>query len=114
SYRLLSRMFTDYAPSLERPLTVWECQLLGDLSRIKGFEYNPGTSIVRFANALTPRADDSTDGARRRNDPIAEFFETANPRAVRGDRLASLTRLSRDNLTSFGEKFVLDAEPDYE
>ena len=114
SYRLLSRMFVDYAPSPERSLTERERGIVTDLSRIKGFDYEAATSIVRFTNASIPREDDSTDGVHQRNDPIADFFERSNPGAERGDRLASLTRLSANNLTSVGKKFVLHSEQDYD
>jgi hypothetical protein len=114
SFRLLSRMFVDYAPSPDRELTLREKQILSGLARIKKFEYDAERSIVRFENASIPKEEEPTDTARQKPDPIAVFFDAANPGAGNGERLASLTALRLDNLTPVGRRFVLDSEPGYE
>lgn len=114
SFRLLSRMFVDYAPSPERDLTARERKILADLARIKKFEYDAERSIVRFENASIPRVDEPGEAGRQKSDPIAAFFDAANPGAGNGERLASLTALRLDNLTPVGRRFVLDSEPGYE
>ena len=114
SFRLLSALFSDFAPGPERPLTNDERRRLSALSRIRGFDYDPVLSVVRFRNASVPRDDGSTDEAVKRSDHMAAFFAAANPGAATGERLASLTRLSLENLTPLGLKFVLGPDADCE
>jgi hypothetical protein len=109
SYRLLSQLFVDFAPSPERNLTDAEKRVVAALSSAKGFQLDQERSIVRFPNPSLPRLDISELEARRNHDELAAFFHRRNPGASGGDRLASLARLEADNLTSLGKRFVLDA-----
>lgn len=114
SYRLLSGLFRDFAPGPDRPLTDAERRHLIRLSSIKGFDYDAVGSIVRFPNASLPKDDGSASSAVGRGDRMATFFATANPGAATGERLASLTRLSLENLTPLGLRFVLGSDADCE
>lgn len=114
SYRLLAALFTDFAPGPGRRLTEAGKNRLVQLSAIKGFDFDPGSSIVRFPNASVPRDDGSMEDAILRGDPMAEFFMKSNPGASRGDRLASLTRISIENLTPLGHRFVLGPGGEFE
>ncbi len=114
SYRILSGLFRDFAPRPDRPLTDAERSHLIRLCSIKGFDYDAERSIVLFPNASVPRDDGSTSSAVGRGDRMATFFAAANPGAATGERLASLTRLSLENLTPLGLRFVLGSGADYE
>ena len=74
----------------------------------------PGFKGALFPNASVPRDDGSTSSAVGRGDRMATFFAAANPGAATGDRLASLTRLSLENLTPLALRFVLGSGADYE
>jgi hypothetical protein len=108
SYRLLSLLYEDFAPRPGRPLDDEEKQLLATLSRMQGYSYDPVKSICRLPNPSVPTEDpDRARGAPAFSEPLAEYFATMNAGANRGDRLASLTRLTMSNLNSVGRKFVM-------
>jgi hypothetical protein len=108
SYRILSLLFRDFAPGPARQLSDRERDSLTRLAALKGFTYDGTRSVVRFSNPSVPLLDASVERALERRDPMAEYFDAANPLAREGERLASLTRLSVDNLTPLGQRFAFD------
>jgi len=108
SYRLLSQLFVDYAPSPSRELTAEESDIMIALSSAKGLDYDAARSIIKLENPSMPLPDAADAAARAQGDPAALFFNSRNPGADRGERLASLARLEMDNLTALGKKFLLD------
>jgi hypothetical protein len=105
SYRLLSMVFKTYSPAPDRPLTDNERDLIERLSALKGLEYDRSSGIVRLENPSLPLIPDGGDHSGTR-DAIAEYFARANPGASTGDRLASITPLTLENLTSLGRRLL--------
>ncbi|MDQ3520608.1 MAG: hypothetical protein M3466_19670 [Gemmatimonadota bacterium] len=105
SYRLLPMLFRKFYPSPNSRRSKQAERVLGELSELKHFVYDPERSIVRFSNptVFRPGITENTDAA---SDPYISFYEIRNPGASQGDRLASLTELSADNLTALGQRFV--------
>lgn len=106
SYRLLPMLFQDYAPSPNRSMSSEETHIAAELSRMKGFDFNPHTGIVRLKNPSFPRALSAEAATAAERDPHARFFLKANPGAEKGDRLASLIDLSTSNLTPLGARLI--------
>jgi hypothetical protein len=102
-YRLTSMIFREYVPTPGRPLTESDTRVVTELCRIKGLAFDPSTGIVRLENPTVP-----VDAAERgvSDDPYIRFFESANPGAADGERLATLIELSADNLTPVGQRMV--------
>ena len=107
SYRLLSLLYDDFAPRPGRPLDEEEKLLVAELSRMQGYSYDPVRSICRLPNPSVPAEDTEERGDPGFSDPLAAYFAAMNSGANRGDRLASLTRLTMTNLNSVGRKFVM-------
>jgi hypothetical protein len=105
SYRLLPMIFRDFAPGPERNLSGRERRIIVELSRLKGFDYDPSSGIVKLANPTLP-FDNGAEIDTAREDPYASFFLSANRRAQEGDRLATLTEVSLNNLTPLGTRMV--------
>jgi hypothetical protein len=108
SYRLLSLLYEDFAPRPGRPLEEDEKLLIATLSRMQGYSYEPVRSICRLPNPSVPTEDSEQGrGDPGFSDPLAAYFAAMNSGANRGDRLASLTRLTMTNLNAVGRKFVM-------
>ncbi|MFN2601976.1 MAG: hypothetical protein ABR582_04365 [Gemmatimonadaceae bacterium] len=106
SYRLLPMLFRDYAPDLRRKLSEEETRIVVELCNVKGLSFDPATGIVRLDNPSMPRGFSSETDVADEHDPHARFFRSANPGADRGERLASLIRLSETNLTPLGARMI--------
>lgn len=107
TYRFLPVFFTEFYPT-PHASTPEDWQLLLDtLGSAKfGPRYNPATGIVRFPQAtpLRPGVAEITD--RRLTDPMVAFFQSRNPGHTRGDELACITRISRQNVTRAGARML--------
>ena len=106
SYRLLPMIFRDYAPGLGRKMSEEETRIVVELSKVKGLSFDPASGIVRLDNPSIPRGLPSDTENTDADDPHVRFFRSANPGADKGDRLASLIRLSETNLTPLGERMI--------
>lgn len=106
SYRLLPMIFRDFAPGPTRELTAAEKGIIAELSRLKHVEFDPSSGIVRLANASLPLESARETDSVRQHDIYASFFDSANPNALNGDRLATLTEVSLGNLTPLGARMV--------
>jgi hypothetical protein len=102
-YRLTSSIFREYVPTPGRPLSPWDTRVVTELCRIKGLAFDPSTGIVRLENPTMPMeaGERSTP-----DDPYIRFFQSVNPGALEGERLATLIELSAENLTPVGERMV--------
>jgi hypothetical protein len=109
SYRLLPMIFRDFAPGPGRNQSGREKRIIVEVSRLKGFDYDPSSGIVKLANPTLPLESAAEIDAPREQDPYASFFRSANPRAHEGDRLAALTEVSLSNLTPLGTRMVSPA-----
>jgi len=107
TYRYLPLFFREFYPSCERATPAPVKQMLDELGRVKfGDQYDAARGVIRFhqASPLQPGVADVTP--RRLKDPHVAFFIAANPGHDRGDELACLAELSRDNLTAAGARMV--------
>jgi hypothetical protein len=106
SYRLLPMLFAEFHRSPNRAMPATTARVLGHLVREKfGTEYDPATSVIRFANPTVFRSQDPT-ARPDRCDPWERFFLEANPGHENGDRLASLAELRVDNLTPLARRLI--------
>lgn len=107
TWRYLPTCFRRYLPHPAQPAGEFDRSVLHALARSKfGDDYDAASGIVRFrhANPLRSGVADLTE--RRLRDPLVEFFARKNPGHVRGDELACLVRISRDNLTPAGRRLL--------
>lgn len=105
-YRLTSMIFREFVPTPGRPLSPADMRLIAELCRVKGLAFDSATGIVRLENPTRPRELFSHGEATRQHDPYVRFFQSANPAADAGERIASLIELARENLTPVGERMV--------
>jgi hypothetical protein len=106
SYRLLPMIFRDFAPGPARGLSPGETKLVAELSRLKHIDFDASTGVVTLANPSLPFELATASESLTQQDPYAAFFHTANPHAASGDRLATLTVISLNNLTPLGARMV--------
>lgn len=106
SYRLVPMLFSDYAPGIKRKMSDEEIRIVAELSRLKGLNFDPATGTVRLDNPSIPRAFSGQSEDEDDDDPHVGFFRSANPRADKGERLASLILLSEANLTPLGKRMI--------
>ncbi len=107
TWRYLPTCFRSYLPHPEQQASEFDHSVLHTLARRKfGDDYDATSGIVRFrhANPLRPGVADVTE--RRLRDPLIDFFVRKNPGHIRGDELACLVRISRDNLTPAGRRLL--------
>ena len=111
SYRLLPMVFREFHPSPHCPTPPHVTRTLEAVVREKfGGGYDARASVVRFPNPTVFRPGFDSH-VQARDDCWEGFFRRANPGHGRGDRLASLTALSPDNLTPLGRR-LLDRSAD--
>jgi len=106
SYRLVPMLFRDYAPGIKRKMSDEETRIVAELCRLKGLNFDPAKGIVRLDNPSIPRGFSGHAEPAEEDDPHVHFFHSANPGADKGERLASLIRLSEANLTPLGARMI--------
>jgi hypothetical protein len=105
TYRFLSVFWRKFYPSCEEETPERPRRLLHQLASDKfGPRFNPTTGVVSLGQPLCAELRDVPPG--KRTDPHVSFFLQRNPEYVRGDELACLCELSRDNLTPAGWRMV--------
>ena len=107
TYRFLPIFFREFypCPSSSTPEEIQ--RILDVLGRSKfGDRYDAASGIVRFEQAapLLPGIADITD--ERLRDPFVAYFNSRNPGHARGDELACIARVSRDNTTRATERML--------
>jgi hypothetical protein len=107
TYRFLPVFFREFYPRSERATPPAERRILDALAHGKfGTQYDPALGIVRFDVPTPLRAGISELDARLLSDPTIAFFAKVNPAHARGDELACLTRITRENLTPAGARML--------
>jgi hypothetical protein len=107
TYRFLPVFFRDFHPRVDVVTPAATQRLLDRLAGSRfGDRFDRATGIVRFDHpqVLAPGLRDVPGG--RRLDPHVSYFLDRNPGYVRGDELACLTRIARDNLTAAGQRIA--------
>jgi hypothetical protein len=108
TYRFLSVFWRRFYPSYEADTPERFRRLLHQLARGKfGNRFDPASGVVRLGQPLCNALLPVPDG--KRTDPNVAFFLEKNPGYPRGDELACLCELSRDNLTPAGWRMVSTA-----
>lgn len=113
TYRFLPLNFRAFLPVFDRSSGAEERRLLDHVATLKfGARYDPARGLVK--------ADGTTDRLRpelcaipegRAHDPHVRFFLARNPDFARGDELACLTDLRRDNLTALAWRQIERTQP---
>ncbi len=107
TYRFLPTFFRQYYP----PANGGDDRLRPLLNAIAearhGMEYNATSGIIHPARARDRLADDwATIAPHRVDDPHIAFFLAANPGWRKGDELACIAPISRDNLNALGQRVI--------
>ncbi len=112
TYRFLPVVFQKYYPHHEAPTPPDMKRLLDDLAFSKfGCDYDSSSGIVRLKQAQTLKPHLASVPETRLDNPDVGFFLQSNPGYVLGDELASITELSRENLTRAGLRLLGHALP---
>lgn len=107
TYRFLPVFFQRFFPSPDYS-TPPEIKFLRDeLGSFRfGDEYDSQQGVVRFKHATPLKDGVAAITEQRLRDPHIAFFEQANPGHLKGDELACLCEIRRDNLTRAGKRMV--------
>jgi len=107
TYRFLPVFFREFfpCPSLSTPQYIQ--RILDVLGETRfGDQYDAASGIVRFLQAAPLRQGVADITEQRLNDPMVAFFNSKNPGHARGDELACIARISRNNVTRAGERML--------
>jgi len=105
TYRFLPLFWREFHPRFDAPAPAGTRALLDALATERfGDRYDAATGIVRVGSPQVLRADLRRIPPARLSDPHVAFFARANPGYGRGDELACLTEISRENLTPAGRR----------
>jgi hypothetical protein len=108
TYRVLPLFFKRYHPQEGRSSPAFEQRLVDVLGAQKfGSSYDPATGLIRFdppRECLRPEIGRVPESMR--DNPAVRYFLARNPGHHRGDELACLAEVRRDNLTSFALKLL--------
>lgn len=107
TYRFLPVFFKNFYPTYRRPTPPFIKKVCDALAQQKfPAAYDPATGLIRFAEASPLRAGIAEVTPRRLKDPDIAFFVETNPGYMRGDQLACLVELKRDNITTAGRRML--------
>ncbi|MEZ4639507.1 MAG: hypothetical protein R2873_22000 [Caldilineaceae bacterium] len=107
TYRFLPVFFECFYPSYRRPTPAHEQRVLDVLAAAKfGDQYDPAAGIIRFTDSAPLRAGVAEVDERRLKNPDIAYFVARNPGHARGDQLACLVEIDRDNVTSAGRRML--------
>lgn len=105
TYRFMSLFWKQFHPRRDTPMPECLCELRDALARERfGSRYDAPTGVVQLAAPQVLRAGLREIPPRCLHDPDVAFFAQANPGHARGDELACLTEITRDNLTPAGRR----------
>jgi hypothetical protein len=107
TYRYLPLFFREFYPTVDGETPRDMKTLLDAMARQKfGEAYDAASGVVRLATPAPLRAGVSDPDARVDRDRHVRFFLEANPDHARGDELACIVRVARDNLTAAGLRMI--------
>ena len=112
TYRFLPVFFERFWPSPDHETPPEIQALLDGVARRKfGPAYDAATGLVRMTGAdrLTPELAEVPPG--REVDRHVAYFLTRNPGFARGDELACLAPIRRDNLNAYGRRVIEGTRP---
>ncbi len=108
TFRFLPTFFNEFFPRYDREMPEEIENLIHRVSRLKfGDAYNPHAGVIRFPeqrDCLRPQYSDIPES--RLCDPHVAFFLQKNPQFARGDELACLAAVTRDNLNRFAWRVI--------
>ncbi len=111
TYRFLPVFWRRFFPCHDQPTPPETGELVARLSSERfGDAYDPGTGIVRLAEAQLLVRELRGIPAERLKNPHIAFFARANPGHEEGDELVCLTELADVNLTPAGKRMVQRGE----
>lgn len=107
TYRFLPVFFREFYPTYRQPTPPDIQQILDAVAHHKfPGEYDPVSGLIRFNEASPLKAGVAEVTKRRLKDPHIAFFVTINPDYAKGDQLACLVELRRDNITAAGRRML--------
>lgn len=107
TYRFLPLFFREFYPTYQRPTPPVIKRTLDTLAQLKfPTEYDPVGGIIHPSQAAPLHPGVAEITPRRLKDPHVAFFIAANPGYIRGDELACLVELTRNNLTPAGLRML--------
>jgi hypothetical protein len=107
TWRFLPVFFRTFYPNPNGPTPPHVQHILDALATRKfGVQYLNESGIVRLDGATPLRCGVADVTAERLRNPDIAFFVRMNPGHVRGDELACLTEISRENLTRAGRRMI--------
>ena len=108
TYRFLPTFFNEFYPRYDRETPEETADLIHHISRLKfGDAYDPKSGVIRFQeqrDCLRPQYSDIPES--RLCDPHVVFFLQKNPQFARGDELACLAAVTRQNLNRFAWRVI--------
>lgn len=112
TYRFMPVFFNRYWPTPWAPTPKKIASLLHAIAEHKfGDSYDRRTGIIRPRNGDCLTATDACVTASRRLDPDVAFFLSRNPGYARGDELACLAPVSRENLNAHADRVIRATNP---
>lgn len=107
TYRFLPVFFERFYPSYREPTPAHEQRVLDALAAAKfGDQYDPAAGLIRFPDSAPLRPGIADVDERRLKNPDIAYFVARNPNHARGDQLACLVEIDRDNITSAGRRML--------
>ncbi len=107
TYRFLPVFFKAFYPAVDQSNRPDLRQVLASFAREKyGERYDPEQGIVRMGREAALRRGVADIDDRLRRNPHIDFFVRKNPGFSRGDELACIAPLSRENLNRFAHRIV--------
>lgn len=102
TYRFLPTFFNSYIPMLEGPSLEDEIGIRDTFAKTHFSEfYDANNGVIRFGGRKDKLKEGIADiDDRRMRNPQIAYFVSLNPGWQRGDELACVARLDKDNLTS--------------
>ncbi|MBD3374327.1 hypothetical protein GF406_04760 [candidate division KSB1 bacterium] len=108
TYRFLPTFFNEFYPHYDRERPKEIENLIHRVSHFKfGNAYDPHAGVIRFReqrDCLRPQYSDIPES--RLCDPHVAFFLQKNPQFARGDELACLAAVTRENLNRFAWRVI--------
>jgi len=107
TFRFLPVFFREFYPHPDRATPDKVQRVLDTLSQLRfGERYDEESGIIRLASATPLREGIADVTESRLRDLMVRFFVEKNLGHRRGDELACLTRISRENLTRAGQRML--------
>lgn len=108
TYRFLPTFFNEFYPRHDHETPQAITKLVQNVSQLKfGDAYDLKSGVIRFReqrDCLRPQYSDIPES--RLCDPHVAFFLQKNPQFARGDELACLAAVTRDNLNRFAWRVI--------